>query len=138
MPKLTEFTPVELKNLRTEIETGLAELGQRLGIAFSVGNARYDTIEADFKLKMTIIGDVDGLSPEEVKEKRVRDEFESNAFMFGLTAEDFGMELTVYGEKFELIGFNLKAPKNRFKGRNERGIFRLPSSEVTPQLKKAS
>lgn len=139
MSKLQQFTPAVLKTLRPQIQAGLKELGDRLGIEFHAGNASYDTLTAHIKLNMTLVGDVEGLSPQEIEDKKLRAEFEEFAGLFGLTADDYAMMVTVHGEEFELVGFNLKARKNQFTGRDKRGKkYRLPTAEVEHQIKKAS
>jgi len=137
--KLQNFTPTTLKMLRPQIEAGLKELGDRLGIDFKAGNASYDIATAHFKLEMTLVGDVEGKSPEQIRDIKLRAEFEKYSVLFGLTSEDFGREITLQGDTFAIIGVNPKAPKNGYLGRSSNGtVYKLRSLDVESELKKAA
>jgi len=136
MSNVKKLDPTALRMIRPQIDAGLKELGDKLGIKFHAGNARCDGLTGNYKLEMTLVGDIEGKSPQEIEEARLKTEFENYAALFGLKVTDFLREVNVNGETFALVGLNPKAPKNSYLGRNAKGtVYRLPSSMVEPQLK---
>lgn len=94
-----------LKAARPQIEEALKELGEKLGVTFTVGSGSYDPdgSNGSLKLKLAEVRE-DGVSAEEI-------EFRKVCSLYELQPEDYGKELKIQNETFKLIGLNTRAPK---------------------------
>ncbi len=105
---MTQITSQALKTMRPQVEEALKELGERLGIDFSVGRGTYGGIKGSFTLEMAARDTKTGKSGEQQV-------FEHSARLYGLTPEDYGREFTYQRRRFKLIGFYPKAKINCLK-----------------------
>jgi hypothetical protein len=105
---MTQITSQTLKTMRPQIEDALKELGERLGIDFSVGRGTHGGITGSFALEMVARDTETGKSGEQ----RV---FEQYARLYGLTAEDYGREFTFQRRRFKLVGFYTNSKINCLK-----------------------
>lgn len=104
---MTQITSQTLKTMRPQIEEALKELGERLGIDFSLGRGTYNAsgVSGSFALEMAARDEATGKSGGQVL-------FERLAPRYGLTAEDYGREFTYQRNRYKLVGINPKSPVN--------------------------
>ena len=100
--KITIIDRKTITSLRAQIEVRLAQLGEDLGMEFTLGKGTYsDEGFGHFsKLSIKVIG---GTSEEELN-------FMSMAHLYGMEASDFGMEFTQRSDTYTLCGLK---PQNR-------------------------
>ena len=131
--KLTEFNKTNLKTMRAEIDAALATVAEKYGISMSIGGIRYDADGSNFhtKLEAAIIGDggvtLDG---------RAKD-FQLNAHLFGLSADDLGRQFTSGSKSMTITGFNTRARKAPFlaKCREDGKTYRYEADYLKMLLK---
>ena len=101
------FNKQNLSEVRKKINEMFADFYVNTGIQFKMGNITFTENSFRAKLEGFLIGD------------KSSDEVEKIAFSkvckrFGFDPSDYGMEFLIRGEKYILIGFNTRAPKNPF------------------------
>jgi hypothetical protein len=111
MAKIMKFSKDALKGLRSPLEDALKELGEKYGIEFRVGNGRFDEATAKFQLEMKI-------ADKSVMESAARREFSVYASMYGLRGIDFGTQVTLQHQVWEVAGLALNRTKYPIKMRN--------------------
>lgn len=95
---MTQINSQTIKTMRPQIEEALKELGERLGIDFSIGRGTYGGIKGSFTLEMAA-------RDAETGKSGAQQLFEHYARLYGLTAEDYGREFTFQSRRFKLVGF---------------------------------
>ena len=94
---MKEFTRQNLKSLRKEIEAALNEVGQKNGIALSMGNIRFSGSEFRAKLEAAVGNPVS-------KEQKQKEALKEYGSMFGLSEKDYGKTFVSNGDTFKLVG----------------------------------
>ena len=96
-----------LKKMRPEIDEALKVVAQKYGMTVHVGNIKFSSdnfvVKTDFKV-IQKASDGSVIDPRKI-------EFEKNAILFGFKPSDFGKEVVIQGEKFQLTGLKLGASK---------------------------
>src|SRR5262249_43946333 len=76
----------------------LEHVAERFGVTVRVGGGTFDPVSGSFKPKVEY---TDPAGPER--------EFRANAFLFGLSPDDYGAEFTSQRKRFRVVGLNLRA-----------------------------
>lgn len=94
-----------LQQLRVDMNVALRTVSEKYGLDTHIGNASYRDLEANLKLKVSIL-DVDGGN------KQGRADFILYGECHGFDAEDFGKVFTADdGKSFKIIGWNRRRRK---------------------------
>jgi len=99
-----KFNNTNLKDIRTDINRALSEVGEKYSIDIKAGRATYTSDTCDFKLKLISIGD-DGVMFDEKAE-----DYKLYASNFGLDPDWFGKTFVSNENTFEITG--LKTRRN--------------------------
>lgn len=97
------FNGKEFENFRNDVSKALEEVAKKYQVEISTGKIKYS--DFDFSMELKAVKQEDGLDG---KQK----EFEQHCFIFGFKPEHYKAEFTLQGDKFQLIGFNPRSPKN--------------------------
>ena len=103
--KIENFTRQTVKNLRTELDSALAELSEKYGISINVGNARFSSTEVNFKLNINTTSDSGRVYTRE------GEAFERHKHLHGMSHLSVGDKVMVNGRSFILEGFNPRAKR---------------------------
>jgi len=96
---------VQVKGMRPQIEEALVELGDKLGVKFEVGNAKFDSVHVEFKLKALEIKNGKVQTPE-------KENFKKYAHMYGLNHSiKLGDRFSVSGDVYQIKGFKPRSRK---------------------------
>ena len=95
------FTRNDVKLMRDELQKELDEFAAERGIKITFGNATFNDTEIHFKVDIVGAG-----------EDNERERWVEQSKYFGLSADDYGKEITVGGERFKVVGIKPKARKN--------------------------
>jgi hypothetical protein len=93
--------------LHAEIVRELQELADRHGIVITRNGGKIGTTEMTLGFKIK-------LSDPQAATDLARQEFNANAFMFGLKPEDFGAIFIAQGRRYRVTGINVSNRKQRF------------------------
>lgn len=112
---ITTIDRAALQNLRHLVEERLQGLGEELGVQFSLGGGTYSNAgHGHFsKLTIAVVGE-NG----EVESKEASD-FRRLAHLYGMDADDLGMEFQSNGDTFTLCGVNTRGRKYPFLARRK-------------------
>jgi hypothetical protein len=108
--KITKLDSHQVKEIRKQVNAGLVELGERLGLKINAGNASYSNNEITFKLACTI----EGFNPD-------KEDFETYCYMFDLKPSDYGKPFRANGRSFLLVGIKPNRPKYPIIGEDSGG-----------------
>lgn len=108
--KLTKIERRTCTLLRPEVESALAELGEKFGLKISAGNASYNSNAVTFKVELALQG-----------YDRDKDEFMNVCQFYDLKPSDYGKEFRSRGETFTLVAINTRSPKFCFMGERADG-----------------
>lgn len=98
-----EFNRKGFESFRTDVEKALQEVAEKHGVTIDCGKIGYTNFDFNMQLKVTKNdSNTDG------KKER----FASECVLYGFKPDDYEREFTANGKKFQLVGFNLKSPKN--------------------------
>jgi hypothetical protein len=111
MSKARTIDPALLKELRPKIDAALKAVADEYGVYFRTGNARYDGLNASFKLELALRDERKG----EVMTQQAND---FHRFIFnqdpqkGLVKEDLFKEFTHNRTRYKVVGYRASAKKN--------------------------
>ena len=109
MAVIKTFDKTNLKSVRAEIDTALASVGKKLGIALKIGNISYSEEAFHTKLEAFVVTkDASGKSPAEVK---MIQELKKYGFMFNVNESHLGKTFSSNGETFKFAGIKPSRPK---------------------------
>lgn len=109
MAVIKTFDKTNLKSVRAEIDTALASVGKKLGIALKIGNISYSEEAFHTKLEAFVVTkDASGKSPAEVK---MIQELKKYGFMFNVDESHLGKTFSSNGETFKFAGIKPSRPK---------------------------
>lgn len=147
MSKITTIDRTALKNLCSPIEEALAELGEKTGLKFRVGNGAYGGASGHFKLEIVV-------DDPEAQSAQARKVWDANCFYFGkdysnaentgLRPEDFGTEFVLSGTTYRTTGLELKRRKYPIKvevvrsSTREVGTTVLLTEAAVPAIRRAT
>jgi hypothetical protein len=95
---MNQITRSNLKILQGEIEETLTALGEKLGVKFTPGNAKFSPTSATFKLEVAII------NPDGTAETKVRTDFKRYATVCGMKPEWLDQQITSQGKPYKILG----------------------------------
>jgi hypothetical protein len=95
--KLTSFDRPACRLIRERLEAILKPLAEELGVAITLGNARFSETTVNFKTEVAIIGE------NGAETKSVRD-FRRMAPVYGMKEEHLGLEFAFNGDTFKITG----------------------------------
>lgn len=126
--KISRFTPKVLRELATEIEKATADVAERHGVSIHYVKGKYAPGDADLTFHVSL----DGVDP-------AKSDFDQFCTAFGLSKEDYGKTVSVFGDTFEIVGLSPKATKNVVIGKKLTNgkRYRLPLAEVQRALEPA-
>lgn len=104
-----------LRGMRTDMEAALKQVGEKYGVAISVGNATFRPENAKFNVEVATLG-ADGTAVS----KYVSD-YKRYCEMFDLKPEWLGMPFMSLGTRFTVSGLNMKAQRMPVLAKNDRG-----------------
>lgn len=125
MAQVTEITKPFLRDAREEMTAALREFGERHGIKVTVGNASFTPGaggNATFKVELAT------RTPEGEVNTKEMTAFRQHATMFGLKPEQLGIEFTLGGSRYKLVGLNPRARSMPLLGENKANgkVYKLP------------
>ena len=103
--KVQQFTRVNIKGLRNEIDEALDQVAKKYGITISAGNCTFSGNEANFKLKLNTIG---GNGTPITRESQMWDLYKNRTQCSHLKVGD---EIQLQGNTYTLTGYNTRAKK---------------------------
>ena len=101
------ITKQMLKEIRSDLEKVLEEIGEKHGVIIKAGNASFTPVEATMKIEIT--------SVDKDSDEYRKSEWDKHCKIYGFNPEDYGLECIDKGERYRLVGFNPGSPKNRIK-----------------------
>jgi hypothetical protein len=108
-----------VQRVRTFLNNELVDMEKRLydelGVKATLGKSSYNEEACTFKLIVSEVGENGEVSNPFTKN------FIDYSFSHGIAEEAIGKDFMVKGEKFELVGFNPRAKKWPFIGKNKDG-----------------
>ena len=131
MSTYTPFDKLRVGNLRNDLNSALAEIGERFGVKIAVvGTASFNENLCKFQIEVARI-DANGEATSAMAE-----DFKRYAAMWGMTNEDLGKPFVMQGETFTLIG---ACPRNRklpllAKRASNGTIYKLSVDQVVSQM----
>ena len=98
------------KDIRTELKSELASVGERLGLSLRMGGCRYSNDSATFKLEVELLSESG--RPVSKEEKYLNDNYES----LGIPKDWLGAKLkdSRDGKLYYLRGYKVRSPKRPF------------------------
>lgn len=106
MSKIKQIDRATCKDLRPKILAALKELGEELGVGFSLGNASYSPENATFKLNIGVIAENGTAKTPEAAA------FERMASTLGFKPEDLGKVFVSQGVAYKISGY--KATRRKY------------------------
>ena len=103
--KVQQFTRVNIKGLRNEIDEALDQVAKKYGITISAGNCTFSGNEANFKLKLNTIGEGGTVI---TRESQMWDLYKSRTNCSHLNVGD---KIKIQGNSYTLSGYNTRAKK---------------------------
>lgn len=127
MAKITKFSPAICRELSDLMDSALAALGAKHGLAFRVRGGSYDSSVWTSKVEVAVVDAETGIAAS--KEAKA---FADYQFSHGLPLEALNREFTFGSKKYILLGFNPKSPKFAFTARSvaDDKIYRLTKAGV--------
>ena len=113
--KVQQFTRVNIKGLRNEIDEALDQVAKKYGITISAGNCSFSGNEANFKLKLNTIGEGGTVI---TRESQMWDLYKSRTNCSHLSIGD---KITIQGNTYTLTGYNTRAKKAPIQFKDSRG-----------------
>ena len=113
--KVQQFTRVNIKGLRNEIDEALDQVAKKYGITISAGNCTFSGNEANFKLKLNTIGEGGTVI---TRESQMWDLYKSRTNCSHLSIGD---KITIQGNTYTLTGYNTRAKKAPIQFKDSRG-----------------
>ena len=113
--KVQQFTRVNIKGLRNEIDEALDQVAKKYGITISAGNCTFSGNEANFKLKLNTIGEGGTVI---TRESQMWDLYKSRTNCSHLSIGD---KITIQGNSYTLSGYNTRARKAPINFTDNRG-----------------
>lgn len=98
-----QFNKQEFLNFREDLKEALKGIEEKYNIKVCQSNISYTDL--DFNMKLKVSKNEEGVDIEKEKFKR-------HCWEFGFKEEQYKAKFKMQGKEFELIGFNLKSPKN--------------------------
>lgn len=98
-----EFTGAGFKAFREDMKKALEAVENKHGIKMELGDISYSDV--DFKFRITAVKNNSNIDGRKAL-------FEKYCSRFGFKPNDYEMPVIYNGEKYLLIGFNLRARKN--------------------------
>lgn len=127
---IKQFNKVTVSQSRVAIERALASLKETHGISVSLGTISYDGKSFTTKLTAATLSD-DG----EAKTTYEINWEAGNHFKFGLTKDDLGKRVSIYGEVFTIVGCKARRGKRGVIGRGVNGkLYNLESAKVARSI----
>lgn len=127
---MNEFNKQNLTEVRNAINSALAELGKKMGIAFSIGQITFTP--GDFRTKLTAVAaGAKGGGTLQLEDKIAMD-FKKKAFLVELKAQDLGREFVLRGTTYAIAGLKPQARKTPIIGRNVKTgkLYRFATEDV--------
>ena len=113
--KVQQFTRVNIKGLRNEIDEALDQVAKKYGITISAGNCTFSGNEANFKLKLNTIGEGGTVI---TRESQNWDFYKSRTNCGHL---NIGDTIQLQGNSYTLTGYNTRARKAPIQFKDSRG-----------------
>lgn len=125
------ITKANIKSIRNDLDSALAEVGKKYGLVISTGNIRYSATELRTKLTAAVVsGDskVVSISP---KDAVMEADFNRNKSRWGLNNVNVGQTVMYGGTAYKLIGSKASRPKYPLVVEGVRGgRYKLPLSAI--------
>lgn len=102
--KIKSFDKQNLAMLRPEIDEALKTLGEKYGVSFSTGNARFSPQTSEFKLEVGIMG-ADGKA-----DTKASSDWKQLAPLYNLPVDALNKTFNFEGRTFTILGL---LPKSR-------------------------
>lgn len=95
---MKELTPSKLQFLREEINEALKALGEKHGVKFTPGKAKYSPTSANFELEVALVN-ADGSA-----ETKMRTDFNNFAVGYGMKPEWLDKQFNRFDKVYQIIG----------------------------------
>ena len=104
-PKITAITKNVCRDLRSDLDAALIEVGHRLGLSIKVGNMRFTNTHVDIKITADVLS-----STGEVVDSRTTD-WPKYCNLFGFKPEHLGATIQITHGRATIFGLDLKKRK---------------------------
>lgn len=98
-----EFNTGEFKLFRADVENALKEVAKKHNVEITTGKITYSTYE--FSMKLDVKKADEGIDIE-------KDNFTKHCTYYGFSPDDYKLEFSLNNKRFQLVGFNVRSPKN--------------------------
>lgn len=99
-----EFTKSGFNEFREDVMAALDSVAKKHDVSIQIGNIRYTSSEFDMKIRV-----INGFSDDaEYSESK----FKHECGYFGFKPEDYNKVVIIDNQRFNFVGFNMKARKN--------------------------
>lgn len=123
--KITKIDPKACKQIREAVSENLAEILDELGLKLTFKSGTYSHNKFGLKVEF-VLADADP----------AKDDFEFLARSYGVKPTDYGMGITINGERYKLTGINTKASRYPFNAERLRDgkSYKFTESSVVKAL----
>lgn len=122
-----------LKNLRQALNSAVKDVADEFEVSIQFGNATFTPNGTDATFKVEVLAKMaDGSVFNPLEE-----DFKKYAFMYGLSAEDFGKEFSTWdGNTYKICGLKRRAHKYPILAKDKRNgkTFKFPANTVKRSL----
>jgi len=105
--KISHFNKQNLNSFREAFKAKMDELEQETGVRVHLGNASYNDLTFNGKVKATIIGD----NPKEALQKAAKQEWDRVCRKFDLKPTMFGQNIQLPDGQFKVVGIKSRSYK---------------------------
>jgi hypothetical protein len=119
MTKIASFNRTNIKEVRKEVEAALSEIGDKLGIALSIGTITFRDGTFTTRLSGIAAGGEDAATRENVNNEDdnsatavANSVWNRHAPILGFQKDDFGKTVNIYGTNYKIVGIKPSARKN--------------------------
>jgi len=117
---IESFTRANLPQVQSEIDNALKQVGEKLGITFSMGGIRFTSGKFTTKLTANASSDQGEID---------QSEWNANAWKFGFQNDDFGKSFVMRLETYKIVGIKPRSKKYPILGMDKNGkTFKFPAS----------
>jgi hypothetical protein len=118
MAKIKKFDRPALRQFRLDFEKATEAFAKKHGVVLQLGDARFGSTDATYKLKVVIAPNASGMSAQEVMGRK---SLELEGHFFGLKPEDYGRTFVNWDhDTYRLTGVKSSRPKYPLSAENTR------------------
>ena len=129
---MTTFNKTSLGNIRSDINTALAQVSKKYGIELGIGNISFTENTFSTKLTASAVGNSTAQKTSDSLPGNVamRAAFVKNASYLGFKSSDLGSKVMFQGEECVLVGARMKAKAKLVVAKKDGSLFAAQPSNV--------